>query len=578
MSDEERFTTMVGLLREVFEQNKILSSQNKELADKAYALLGQSHYTMSTLIESQKSLAERLMKQNENIIQGTFEQDMDMDMDMDMMDNEESASDDETNKDLKHQIILIDPNKVRENNSDSDSESYSNSGYDSACSDDSWSNKKQKQGKRDRKKNKKCSKKDGVKITSIIPRNPIQYNDDEKMSSIARKVEIIAQLRKMKELSSKNDSGDDNDNKVELSDDDSENSFDVFMKEPLQIDSSKAPGYENIGKVENIDDLINIGKKFKTVFDSLREKEKSTRVRFIKKYGLYSLGRKKYVIDPERTVDLIKPLKKLKKMVGLKSVKEQTCEFIIHKLQSPPSPTMSNTLITGPPGVGKTTFSKIFATIQSALRVVRSKRIICTTRDDWIGEHYGETEKKTKALLKKGNGGVIIIDESYSLGSNEGKDSFAKACLVIILEYMSTHPNDVCFHFLGYKEDVEKSLLKSNKGMNRRFPIRFDVPKYDCNDMTDILIYFLKKNRIKLEHGVEKSHIHNIISKNIEKFEGNAGDIENIIEKCMMINNKIKENANPKTKNVFTLKTIEDGIARHHSESKKNKYPVGMYT
>jgi SpoVK/Ycf46/Vps4 family AAA+-type ATPase len=339
-----------------------------------------------------------------------------------------------------------------------------------------------------------------------------------------------------------------------------------------KIDIKKIQGYEDIGKVETINDILNIAKKFQNIINDMKKRKKNTHVKYLKKYGMYSLGTKKYIIDPERTIKLIKPLKKLNKMIGLKSAKEQVCEIIVHKLQSPPNLSMSNTLITGPPGVGKTTFSKIFATIQSALKIVKSDRIVMTSRADWIGDHFGGTEIKTAELIKKGKGGVIIIDEGYSLGSSNGKDSFAQACITEIIKSMTEKPGDVCFHFLGYEEQMRENLLKENPGLDRRLPIRINIPGYDIHDMTDIMIYFLAKNKIQFEPSVKKSNLENLIKENIKSFPGYAGDIENVVEKCIMINNKINSNYDPsrKHKNIFSLEIIKKGIDRYN-ENKEDK-------
>ena len=404
--------------------------------------------------------------------------------------------------------------------------------------------------------------------------------NEENVKKITDRLKFITHIRDILNPSNVN-----KENIVELSDGESDvdTNFEVFTHDIPQIDIKKIRNYEDIGRIETINDILNIAKKFNDIYSELKEQKKSTEVKYLTKYGLYSFGKKKYRIDPERTVNLILPLKKLNKMIGLKSAKEQVCEIIIHKLQDPPNISMCNTLITGPPGVGKTTFSKIFAKIQSALKLVKSNRVVMTSRADWIGDHYGGTEIKTAELIKKGKGGVIIIDEGYSLGSSNGKDSFAQACITEIIKSMTEQPSDVCFHFLGYEEQMRDNLLKENPGLDRRLPIRINISGYDVGDMTDIMIYFLKKNKVQFDPSVKKCHLESIIRENMKNFTGYAGDIENVVEKCIMINNKIYSEFDPqrKHKKVFTLDTIKKGIERYnqHKEDKGNSIDIqSLYT
>ena len=95
---------------------------------------------------------------------------------------------------------------------------------------------------------------------------------------------------------------------------------------------------------------------------------------------------------------------------------------------------MLHTSIEGPPGVGKTKLGRILAHIYSALDIIPSKRFKRVRRTDLIGKYLGHTAHKTQEVINEAEGGVLFIDEAYSLGDNENRDSFSKECQADVLK------------------------------------------------------------------------------------------------------------------------------------------------
>jgi len=93
---------------------------------------------------------------------------------------------------------------------------------------------------------------------------------------------------------------------------------------------------------------------------------------------------------------------------------------------------MLHTVIEGPPGCGKSKLGKLFAEIYAGLGIIKSKRFQLVKRTDLVGEYLGHTEHRTQEIIDKAEGGVLFIDEAYSLGNEGKRDSFSKAAIDVI--------------------------------------------------------------------------------------------------------------------------------------------------
>ena len=99
---------------------------------------------------------------------------------------------------------------------------------------------------------------------------------------------------------------------------------------------------------------------------------------------------------------------------------------------------MMHIMITGDPGVGKTTIATLLSKIYLSLGILESDTFISPRRSDLIAEYLGQTAVKTNKLLESAKGGVVFIDEAYSLGDKQGRDSFSRECINAINQFLST--------------------------------------------------------------------------------------------------------------------------------------------
>lgn len=203
---------------------------------------------------------------------------------------------------------------------------------------------------------------------------------------------------------------------------------------------------------------------------------------------------KEYNINLKALHKILPSLEELNNMIGMKSIKESIIDQILYYLQNlhiHGSGDYMHTVIYGPPGTGKTEVAKIIGKIISNLGVLgkdekcKFKKV---SRSDLIAGYLGQTAMKTKDVVKDCLGGVLFIDEAYSLGNNEKKDSFAKECIDTLCESLSDQKENIMVIIAGYENELNECFFNYNQGLKSRFPWRFKVDNYTSEELYKIFI------------------------------------------------------------------------------------------
>lgn len=197
---------------------------------------------------------------------------------------------------------------------------------------------------------------------------------------------------------------------------------------------------------------------------------------------------------------LRKAVKSLIEMVGLVELKAQILTLIVYYLQNLDNGNqdMLHTVVYGGPGVGKTQFIHILADIYVNLGVLPTKKVTFLKRADLVGQYLGHTAVKTKQAIEDAKGGVLVIDEAYSLGDTEQRDSFSRECIDTLNQFLSEDKSELICVIAGYKDDLEKRFFKTNPGLKRRFPFKFTIVDYTPAQLKDIFCAIVVKNDWKI--------------------------------------------------------------------------------
>jgi hypothetical protein len=145
-----------------------------------------------------------------------------------------------------------------------------------------------------------------------------------------------------------------------------------------------------------------------------------------------------------------------------------------------------HTVIYGPPGSGKTEVAKIIGRIFSNLGILNKKIFKKVSRNDLVAGYLGQTAIKTKDMIKASLGGVLFIDEAYSLGNSEKRDSFAKECVDTLCEALSEHKHNWMVIIAGYEKELNDCFFSLNEGLNSRFTWRFKLDPYKPSELRSI--------------------------------------------------------------------------------------------
>jgi len=270
--------------------------------------------------------------------------------------------------------------------------------------------------------------------------------------------------------------------------------------------------------------------------------------------------------DKQRARKLEDLLEELDSLVGLEPVKKLILEIQAFveirrrraKENLATEPLVLHSIYRGNPGSGKTTVARLAARIFKEMGLLEKGHIIEVERADLVGEYIGHTAHKTRELIKRAIGGVLFIDEAYSLARGGEKD-FGKEAIDTIVKNMEEHKENLILILAGYKEEMDW-FLETNPGLRSRFPIQIDFPDYSVPELIKIADLMLEKRQYQLTDEA-RAALENIVTRvlqNDPQNSGNARLVRNIIEKAIRLQavRLLKEKA--WSKNELILITRED--------------------
>ena len=274
---------------------------------------------------------------------------------------------------------------------------------------------------------------------------------------------------------------------------------------------------------------------------------------------------KEYNINLKALHNIVDPLTELNNMVGMKHVKENIIDQILYYIQglhkvNKKSDDYMHTVIYGSPGTGKTDVAKIIGKIFSKLGVLgkeNSNKFRKVTRSDLVAGYLGQTAIKTRDVVNDCLGGVLFIDEAYSLGNTEKKDSFSKECIDTLCESLSSHKDNIMVIIAGYEEELNDCFFSYNQGLQSRFPWRFKVDKYTSEELYSIFIKKVNDANWKIEDSKINSKW---FDKKMVYFKYFGRDIEILFSKIKIAHSRRVFCLNVDEKTKVTLEDLNKGF------------------
>jgi len=192
-------------------------------------------------------------------------------------------------------------------------------------------------------------------------------------------------------------------------------------------------------------------------------------------------------------------------------------------------------LFKGNPGTGKTTVARKLAKIYYDMNILSKGHFIEAERADLVGEYIGQTAQKTKSMIQKAMGGILFIDEAYSLGRGGEKD-FGKEAIDTLVKHMEDNQNDLVLILAGYPNEMER-FLALNPGLESRFPFILDFEDYEVHQLIAIAEQMVAQREYKFTKEAKwilKDHLYKKTHEKKRNFS-NARYIRNIIERAIRI-------------------------------------------
>ena len=255
-------------------------------------------------------------------------------------------------------------------------------------------------------------------------------------------------------------------------------------------------------------------------------------------------------------------MEQLDSLVGLETVKKEVKNLInlvkVRKLRKEndlPVPPMSfHMVFLGNPGTGKTTVARLISGLYAAIGVLSKGQLVEVDRSGLVAGYVGQTALKTQEVIQSALGGVLFIDEAYSLSSG-GENDFGREAIETLLKAMEDHRDDLVVIVAGYTGPMEK-FIHSNPGLESRFSRYFFFPDYDGNQLTEIFRIQCKKNSYTLTPEADEAALKMFTRLYEERDEnfGNGRDVRNCFEDMVVRqSNRVAAMESPSKDDLITV-------------------------
>lgn len=312
----------------------------------------------------------------------------------------------------------------------------------------------------------------------------------------------------------------------------SEDALDEIKKLINGMVSSKSKDFANARDIRKLFDTL-VAKQSERVSKIANELLTDEMLCTITKEDIPSFGPKSISVD-----EILKELNELTGMQNIKKELTALIDFLLvekERAKEGGDQTKLNIhfVFTGNPGTGKTTVARLIGQIFKSIGLLPQGQVVEVDRSGLVGQFIGETEPKTNRAINSALGGILFIDEAYTLASGGGND-FGKQAIDILLKRMEDDRGKFICIVAGYTNQM-KTFLDMNPGLSSRFTRFIDFPDYSAEELEDIFIRNVKKKKLILDITAQENlkMFFEEIYKNRDKNFGNAREVRNIFEKAI---------------------------------------------
>lgn len=283
--------------------------------------------------------------------------------------------------------------------------------------------------------------------------------------------------------------------------------------------------------------LSHSTEKVGTLIDSIQPKRGSRKTSMP---DMFSMSPKPYQ-KPKLTLE--EAVSELDGLIGLEPVKEAITRIVklveydkrraymlsIEKTEQP----SYHFAFSGNPGTGKTTVARILADIFHSLGILETGQLVEVDRSDLVGGYMGQTAQKTREVIDSAMGGVLFIDEAYSLSAGNGEQNdYGAEAIEILIKAMEDHRNDFIVILAGYEGGM-KQLLKSNPGLSSRINMQIGFDDFSDEELLEIARGLAKENHYTLTPEAERAFMVKVDQEKVAPQFANARAVRNIMEAAM---------------------------------------------